>query len=82
MKQYIIFTTLGRGPNVYPNMVEARSLDAAIELVINLRTGHQVVAFSNKSGSTSAAAMESYTAITKAIPPKNTWRTGTYMGLK
>ncbi len=80
MKQYIIFTTLGRGPNVYPNMVEARSLDAAIELVINLRTGHQVVGFS--SSHKTEQGVVKFTAIAKAIPPKKKWGLGSHLVLK
>ena len=48
MKQYIVFTKVKGVNYVYPNLVSARSWEIAVEIVLETRTKHKVVAVSNE----------------------------------
>ncbi len=80
MKPFIIFTALEDRKTVYPNVLEADCLDDAIEIVLVKRSTHQVVAFSYLS--MGSGVVQQYTAIAKAVAPKQRWTTGATLVLK
>ena len=50
MRTYIVFTKVksSNNPNIYPNLVEARTWESAVEHVLEIRDKHEVIGVSNK----------------------------------